>query len=120
MSPRYTPAEIQAMLGEVQDWDLVGDAVPGVAFTWGAPTPLTATMAARKSVPDPDPEDEPEDEPAADEELDEEFDEDDAEYDDDDEDEDFREIDDDLIDLDDEWDERDEDERHDNPHKFYE
>jgi hypothetical protein len=80
-------------------------------------------MAAKKEPtdnPKADPEDDPGDDAlAADEEL-EELDEDELEGGTDDEDDDYPEVDDDLIDLDDEWDDQEEEEKHDNPHKFYE
>jgi hypothetical protein len=85
--------------------------------------PWSVTLAAKKRVDDDhkeDPEDDPEDDDvAADEEL-EELDEDLGDEGLDEDDDEYPEIDDDLIDLDDEWDEADEDERHDNPHRFYE
>jgi hypothetical protein len=97
------------------DWEgLDAPARQGVA--------LIEMAAKKKPADDPkeDPEDDPSDDPlAADEEL-EELDGEDLEGDADEDDEDFPEVDDDLIDLDDEWDEQTEEERHDNPHKFYE
>jgi hypothetical protein len=83
---------------------------------------LAVMAAKRKPVDNPkeDPEDDPGDPtPAADEELEEFEDEEDLEGGGD-SDEDYPEVDDDLIDLDDEWDDQEEEERHDNPHKFYE
>jgi hypothetical protein len=99
------------------------------AFEWQAPGvyqqpgALAVAMAAKKKPVD-NPKDDPEDDPgdddlAADEEL-EEVDADDLEGGGDAEGDDYPEVDDDLIDLDDEWDDQDEDEKHDNPHKFYE
>ncbi len=109
----------RAAAGDVLDVPLDIDAIPDDPWTvvWDAPAGLD-TRAAKRSAPDPDPEDEPEDPAGDDEELDEdgEFDDEDAEL----EDDEFDDVDDDLIDLDDEWDEKDEDERHDNPHRFFE
>ena len=80
---------------------------------WAAVAPWESAVRMDK---DPDPEDEPLDDKP---EFDDEFGEEDLEGQDGDfEDED--DLDDDLIDLDDEWDDAEDEERHYNPHRFYE
>lgn len=102
------------------DADRAATAAPWEStWTWAPPAELRI-HAARRGAVEPDPEDEPED---PEEEDGDDFDEDDdlnddmdgdepGEYDDD--------VDDDLIDLDDEWDDRDEEDRRDSPHRYYE
>jgi len=113
---------------DIEERESTTERPPGAdEFEWLRPNAarrVDVRLAAKEDEAADKPADTPADKPADEPDVvedDEDLEEDEGDVADDDDDE-FPEIDEDLIDLDDEWDEKDldEDERHDNPHRFNE